>query len=203
MSLPYRRFCPTRFEDTFESSDTLSGESDHPALGAGEVRGVRFAVDFERGQALRAVQPAHPAPVVVIHRGRLPPAPHQSFPLSTTNHRPQQCPVPPAVPVTVGGYLYVRGQTDDEGMPQLTDADHAILRFEEAHPQRGARAGDRIRAELGMAPAVYFLRLHGLVERPEVAASYPQTASRVTRLRMVHEGRRRARSHARRSVRGV
>lgn len=85
-------------------------------------------------------------------------------------------------------------------MPELTDADHAILRFEETHPQRGARAGDRIRAELGMPPAVYYLTLHNLIERPEAVAAYPQVASRTLRLRKASSDRRDKRSATRRGA---
>lgn len=64
----------------------------------------------------------------------------------------------------------------------LTTRDTMILETEDRFPRRTGKKTDHIIHVLGLAPAVYYARLHRLVRRRDVIELYPQLAYRVGRL---------------------
>jgi hypothetical protein len=65
----------------------------------------------------------------------------------------------------------------------MTEADRALLLFEEAHPGRSNQKAGMIRPALGITPTRYYQRLLALVETREVVEAFPQLSSRIMRQR--------------------
>lgn len=65
----------------------------------------------------------------------------------------------------------------------VEDDDFRLLEFEDAHPRNDHAKETSLRAEFGLAPGAYFMRLFSLIEEPEVIDTYPLVRRRLLRLR--------------------
>jgi hypothetical protein len=75
----------------------------------------------------------------------------------------------------------------------LTDADRAVLDFEERHWKYAGAKEAQIREQFGFSATRYYQLLNALIDRPEALAYNPML---VKRLQRVREARRRQRSAA-------
>ena len=63
----------------------------------------------------------------------------------------------------------------------MTEADRALLLFEEAPPGRTVQKAGLIRPALGITPARYYQRLLALIVTREVVEAFPQLSSQMLR----------------------
>lgn len=63
----------------------------------------------------------------------------------------------------------------------MTEAEHAIMRFESRWWRLAGSEDTAIAAELGMKPTRYFQLLHQLIARDDVHAAYPVLVGRLRR----------------------
>ena len=64
-------------------------------------------------------------------------------------------------------------------MADLTDEQHQLLKFEEAHFRHTAVKEELIRDQFGISAARYYQQLLALVLSPSAVAGYPQLTKRV------------------------
>jgi hypothetical protein len=68
---------------------------------------------------------------------------------------------------------------DLSGAAPLSEADRSLLAFESVPWKRTAKKEQAIRAELGLEPTDYYLRLQRLVRDPAALAEFPLLLSRL------------------------
>jgi hypothetical protein len=72
----------------------------------------------------------------------------------------------------------------------LTQAQHDLLAFEEAHPKTGDAKETLICERFDCSAALYYLRLNVLILSRDAIAAYPQLAKRLLRQREMREQKR-------------
>ena len=73
----------------------------------------------------------------------------------------------------------------------LTELEHRLLDFEEAHPRHSRAKEDALREEFGLSAARYYQTLGVLIETPAALRAQPLLVGRLRRLRDDRRARRR------------
>ncbi len=68
----------------------------------------------------------------------------------------------------------------------LSDADSAVLAFEEAWPRHSGAKDEAIRARFGRSAVAYYLRLDRLIDTEDALAHDPILVGRLRRIRDAH-----------------
>lgn len=77
---------------------------------------------------------------------------------------------------------------------ELTELEHRLLDFEEAHPGHSRAKEDALRDEFGLSAARYYQTLGVLLETPAALRAQPLLVGRLRRLRDDRRARRRGAS---------